>query len=100
MPAVADLRVLFPLAGDGPWTLRLPAGEVELDVRDEHGAPVAATVFAGDDCVDVSGPTRLRRLRPGPQRLFVAAVDREFAIVDVDVPATGRAAVDVTLPPR
>jgi hypothetical protein len=100
-PPVRDLRVRFPLTGDGPWSLTLPNGEVELDVRDERGEPLAATVFAGDDCVTVHGPTRLRRLRPGAQRLFVAAEKRQSAIVDVVVPADGaRPRVDVALPPR
>jgi hypothetical protein len=97
---VRDLRVSFPLAGDGPWTLRLPAGELDLDVRDERGEALNATVFAGDDCVEVKGPTRLRRLRPGAQRLFVAADGRMSAVVDVAVPERGTTKVDVVLPPR
>jgi hypothetical protein len=99
-PRVRELRVLLPLSGDGPWTLRVPAGEVLLDVRDDAGAAVRATVFAGDDAFDVDGPVVLRRLRPGPQRLFVAAEDRQSAIVELTVPASDRVDVRVALPPR
>lgn len=94
------LDVRFPIDGQGPWTLRLPGGEIDVDVRDEQGEPLTANVFVGSECVELEQPTRLRRLWPGLQRLFVAAEGHQSAIVDVTVPATGRAAVKVVLPKR
>lgn len=99
-PEVRDLRALFPITGNGPWTLRLPAGELDLDVRDERGGSIAATVFVGGDYVTVRGPTRVRRVPVGAQRLFVAAENRQSAIVEVTLVAGARPTVKVTLPPR
>lgn len=99
-PAIRDLRVLFPIRGEGPWILRLPAGELDVRVTDERDEPIHATVFVAAEHVQVTEPVRLRRVPPGRQRLFVAAADRQSAVVDLDVPATGRVAVKVALPRR
>ncbi|MDO8349158.1 MAG: hypothetical protein Q7T30_02900 [Planctomycetota bacterium] len=94
-----DLAVHFPLTGEGPWTLQVPAGEVLVEVRSTgKEAEVAATI--GGAHVRLDGATLLRRLPPGPHRLFVAAEGHQSAIVDVVVPSTGRAEVKIELPAR
>jgi len=98
--AVVDLAVHFLLTGDGPWTLQVPAGELLLDARSTKGETTSLYATIGGALVGIDGPTLLRRLQPGPQRLFVAAKGHQSAIVDVVVPTTGRAKVTVELPPR
>ncbi len=97
---VVDLRVRFPLTGEGPWTLQMPAGEVLLEVTSKTEQGAFAAVFVGDEVVRLDGVTLLRRVPPGPHRLFVTANHHQTAIVEVIVPPTGRAVVKLELPPR
>jgi len=98
--SVHNFGVRFVLEGDGPWALDLPAGELQLDVRDEEGEHIEASVIAGEHVAEIHGPTTLRRLRPGPQRIFVSADDHRSAIIEVSVPESGCVPVEVVLPQR
>jgi hypothetical protein len=95
-----DLTVHAPLSGPGPWTVALPTGELRLAVRGNDGQPVACRAFVGAVSTSLSGPTRLRRVPTGPQRLFVAADGHQSATIDVVVPPSGGASVEVVLPRR
>ncbi len=86
------------LRGDGPWTLQMPAGRLDLQVRDEQGAPVVAFVFVADESIYHQTDLHLIGLRPGPQRLFVVAEHFQTAIVTTTIPATGPKSLRVTLP--
>jgi hypothetical protein len=96
--ATVDQPVRFVIEGAGPWTLRMPAGELLLDVKTP--APAFKAAIVGEHYVDVREPTLLRGLRPGAHRVFVCAEGCEAAIVDVVVPETGRATVAVELAER
>lgn len=96
-PAVFDVSVSWPLAGAGPWTLTVPPGELDLQVRGADGEPMEARVFVGRDSFEVEGSCLLRRLPIGPLRLFVAAKGHRTAVVDLDVVA-GRQSLPLVLP--
>lgn len=96
-PAVFEVSVSWPLAGAGPWTLTVPSGELDLQVRGADGEPLAARVFVGRDSLRVNGACLLRRLPIGPLRLFVAAKGHRTAVVDLDVVA-GRQSLPLVLP--
>jgi hypothetical protein len=98
--ATLDLTVHAALQGAGPWTVALPTGELRLDVRGTDGKPVACLAFVGAVSTPLSGPTLLRRVPTGPQRLFVAADGHQSAVVDVVVPERGAVSVQVKLPRR
>jgi hypothetical protein len=95
-----DLTVHAPLSGPGPWTVALPSGELRLDIRGLDGKPVACRAFVGAVSTRLFGPTRLRRVPTGPQRVFVAADGHQSATIEVEVPASGGALIEVVLPRR
>lgn len=89
------------LAGAGPWRIELPKGLLELRVVDERAQPVAATVVVGDHWQEgAGGRLILRGLRPGPQRMFVGAVGKRSAQVDVVVDVAPQDPLTVVLPDR
>ncbi|MBL8897677.1 MAG: hypothetical protein JNM84_08615 [Planctomycetes bacterium] len=63
------------LEGAGPWELRWPAGELQLEVRDARGEPIPrfAVHLDGTTYEDVEGKLALRGLATGPRELIVAA---------------------------
>lgn len=88
------------LAGDGPWEVRLPAGELRLVVENERGEPIEVEGVFDDVDLEIDGERLLRNLTPGPHSLIVGAEGRQTAIVAVDIPAAGRADVTIKLPTR
>jgi hypothetical protein len=97
---VAHLPFRTVLAGSGPWTVRLPANEVELEVTGPQGARVPFTVFVADQSVSGEGSLVLAELPAGPTAMFVAAPGHRAARVEIDVPQRGRRAAKVELPVR
>jgi hypothetical protein len=95
-----ELVVHAALSGAGPWNVALPTGELRLDVRGTDGKPVACRAFVGAVSAPLTGPTRLRRVPTGPQRVFVAAEGHQSAVIEVVVPERGAASVEVVLPRR
>jgi hypothetical protein len=88
------------LQGDGPWTLTMPAGLIDILIVTADGAPLHAMLVVGDESVETeSGHARLRGLRPGPTRIWVSAAGHRSAVVDAVV-STAPQAVQVVLPPR
>ena len=74
------------LAGDGPWTIAVPDGELELAVAAANGERLDAVVVFGDNEVGAKGgAVQLRGLPHGPLRAFVSAPGHRSAIVDVVV---------------
>jgi hypothetical protein len=63
------------LEGAGPWELRWPAGELELEVRDASGAPIPnfAVHMDARTYVGTEGALALRGLATGPREILVAA---------------------------
>ncbi len=98
--AIVVLRHRAVLDGSGPWTVQVPAGVLQLTVRDEQGEPVAATAILHDEAFACRGSVRVQAVPPGRQRLWISAEGRQTAVVDVTVPTTGSSAVAVTLPQR
>ncbi|MBL8737738.1 MAG: hypothetical protein JNL12_15000 [Planctomycetes bacterium] len=91
------------LAGAGPWRIELPDARAELEVVDDQGQALAATVVVGDHWQEQAperGRVALRGMRPGRQRVFVGAPGRRSAIVDVDFGAEPSAPRKVVLPAR
>lgn len=86
------------LTGTGPWTLQIPPGRLDLSVRDEQGAPIAASVLLGDESIYRQSDLHLVGLRPGPQQLFVVAEGFQTAIATTTIPATGRKELRLVLP--
>ncbi|MBL8896957.1 MAG: hypothetical protein JNM84_04995 [Planctomycetes bacterium] len=100
-PPRHDLRVTWLLGEKPPYHLRVPAGELLLDVRTAGPEPDQITVAIGAEVASIGlGLNRIRRVQPGPQRIFVSASDHQTAIVELDVPETGQASATVTLPRR
>jgi hypothetical protein len=87
------------LAGAGPWTVQLPATELDLDVRDEQG-PVEVGLFLDADWTSFHGTRRLLHLPAGEHRLFFTAPGHVTAIATVTVPDSGRVDLRVDLPRR
>lgn len=94
-----DVSSRFRVEGEGPWTFQQHAGEMLIDV-DADGANVGVTI--GVTHLSLKEPTLLRGLKPGTHQVFISSVDRQSAIVDIEVPAagTGRAHLKLALPPR
>lgn len=95
--AVVDVPVRMVLQGAGPWRVRVPAGQLLIDVKREDGNPVRARVFVGDRSVMVSGPTLLRQLPPGKLQLKIAAPECKPVVVDTEVPANGKGELQIKL---
>lgn len=90
------------LAGAGPWRIELPDALAVLEVVDDQGQALEATVVVGDHWHEQAperGRVSLRGLRPGRQRVFVGAPGRRSAIVDIEFGATNQP-VRVVLPAR
>ena len=75
-----------------------PDSRVQIDVRDEAGAPLDATVFVADRTCGISGRLQLRQLPAGDTELFVTAPGRKTASAVVPVPAEGQAELRLVLP--
>jgi hypothetical protein len=73
------------LTGDGPWTIRHPAGRLDLTVVDADGRPLGATLLFADHSEESNGSFALRGLPTGSLRLFVSAPGHKTAIVDTVV---------------
>jgi hypothetical protein len=88
------------LEGDGPWRITAPAGRLTLDVVDDEGAPLAATLVFADQYEAVEhGQLALHGLPNGALRLYVSAPGHRSAIVDADITDAG-GSVKVVLPAR
>lgn len=88
------------LAGDGPFTIELPAAQLDLEVVDAAGAPLAGAVAFLDRSQRVEGGSvALRGLPAGRLRLYVGVQGHRSAIVDV-VAATEPQSVRVVVPTR
>ncbi|MBK9387092.1 MAG: carboxypeptidase regulatory-like domain-containing protein [Planctomycetes bacterium] len=63
------------LEGSGPWELRWPAGELQLEVRDASGEPLPrfAVHLDGTTYEGVEGALALRGLATGERELLIAA---------------------------
>lgn len=85
----------------GAWNLRVPIGEVLLDLRTEDGARQRFSILVGTQEFRAEpGSVVLRYLAPGPQRLFISAEGHQTAIVDVEVTEERRVEAKVVLPRR
>lgn len=88
------------LLGDGPWTVQVPTGRLQLQVVDAEGEPVAATVVFGDAyAASDKGELQLQPLPPGPLRLYVSAPRCRSQVVDAVVAAEPQT-LRVVLPAR
>lgn len=92
-----DMPFRTVLEGAGPWRIRVPVGQLHIDVKTDSGEPVRARVFLGDRSVLVTGPTLLRQLVPGKVKLMVTAPECKSVVVEAEVPATGRGEVIIKL---
>jgi len=103
-PTSEGPAVLVPcrteLEGDGPWTVELPTGRIDLEIRDPAGAPLDATVFVADRAVAVQGGVQLRQLPLAPCTLWITAEGRRSVRVDVDLRVDALARVVVPLAAR
>jgi hypothetical protein len=91
-------RVL--LEGPAPWTIVLPAGQLDLEVVDDAGEPLDGEVTFADRSADVEdGAVRLQGLPAGPLRCFVGSPGRRSAIVDAVV-GTAPRTIRLVLPAR
>ncbi len=97
---VRDVAVRICIQDPVPARVVLPDGQLLVDIRDEAGNPVDATVVFGEFCESVSSTVLLRRVVPGVTRVFVAAEGYRSAVADIEVPAGGRAVAQVVLPER
>jgi hypothetical protein len=74
------------LVGEGPWTVQMPPGRLQLQVVDAEGEPVAATVVFGDAyAASDKGMLQLQPLPLGPLRLYVSAPRHRSVVLDVDI---------------
>ncbi|HEB53290.1 MAG TPA: hypothetical protein ENI87_08560 [bacterium] len=87
------------LEGSGPWQVRVPDGQLLLDVVDEAGGRLPATVVIGDVDLDVRDRTPIEGLPHGPLRCFVSSPGRKSAIVHIAIDGAPRS-VRVVLPRR
>jgi hypothetical protein len=88
------------LAGPGPWTIRVPAGELRVTVTDPHGARVPWLRVVVDDAEEFGGSdgeVHVVAVPPGRRRLLLTAAGRQARAVEVTVRAGERAEVAVTL---
>jgi hypothetical protein len=86
------------LAGNGPWTIAVPRGELEVEVRAADGSQPRGTLFVQDRTVGFPGQVLLRQLSPGPLRLWIATEGHPGMAADVVIPARGRAQLHLSLP--
>jgi len=88
------------LRGDGPWTITVPCGQLDFEVTDASGTPLAGEVTFADRAARVEvGTASLRGLPCGPLRCFVGVVGHRSAIVDAVVRAEAQT-IRVVLPAR
>ncbi|MBK9386236.1 MAG: hypothetical protein IPN34_15595 [Planctomycetes bacterium] len=101
VPPVLDVEVRWVLEGSGPWNLRVPTGEVLLDLRTEDDATQRFSILVGTQEFRAEpGSVVLRYLAPGPQRLVLSAEGHQTAIVDVEVSEERRVEAKIVLPRR
>ncbi len=88
------------LRGAGPWEVRLPGGQLDLEVTaDGVGGDDRITVLIGDVALETRGALELRGLPLGPLRLSISAPGHRTALLDTLV-GTDPRSVQVTLPRR
>jgi hypothetical protein len=92
---LVELPCRFLVNGKGPWSFQRHAGELALNIE-AGGQLIGVTI--GEHFVAVNEPTLIRGLAPGRHQAFVSAEGHRSAIVDIQIPDTGRARINLKLP--
>jgi hypothetical protein len=85
------------LAGAGPWTIDLPAGEVNVALRDAAGAPANGRIFIGDRCIGVNGKLRLQQVPKGKHDVVAVGINKKSVRSTVEV-GDKPTVLEITLP--
>jgi len=90
------------LRGDGPWTIRLGAASVRIEVRSESGEPVSwwGVLPDGNLVYGAENDMELHGLSPGLHQLLVCAPGTQAVACQFRLSAGGMRTMRLVLPPR
>jgi hypothetical protein len=98
--AIVDLPFRTVLEGNGPWQVKVPAGQLLVTLKDKAGAAVDGRIFLADRSLGVSGKLHVRQVPPGQHQVVVVARDRKAVLCTVDVKADGVSELTVEMGDR
>lgn len=98
--AMVDLPFRTVLEGNGPWQVKVPAGQLLVTLKDKAGAAVDGRIFLADRSLGVSGKLHVRQVPPGQHQVVVVARDRKAVLCTVDVKADGVSELTVEMGDR
>lgn len=98
--AIVDLPFRSVLEGNGPWQVKVPAGQLLVTLKDKAGAAVDGRIFLADRSLGVSGKLHVRQVPPGQHQVVVVARDRKSVLCTIDVKADGVSELTVEMGDR